>query len=120
MVFTTESLIESRMRTAELRNSIRVLKYNIEKTRFVIETDAIKNADGNYGKNAEERDRFLKAAINESSTFMNMEDELLSLQNALELEEAKIESLRDLRKESDMVLKEKLIDSNISLQEKEY
>ena len=120
MVFTTESLIESRMRTAELRNSIRVLKHNIEKTRFIVEIDAIKQADGNYGKNAEERDRFLKSAINESSTFTSMEDELLSLQNALELEEVKIDSLRDLRRESEMILKEKLIDSNISFQEKEY
>jgi len=114
MEFNTQELIESRMRTAQLRNSIRVLKHNIEKNRFNIETDAIRRSDGNYGKNAEERERFLKLAINESVEFHSLEDELMDLQNSLELEEAKIESLRDLRRESEMMLRERMIDSNVS------
>jgi hypothetical protein len=114
MEYNTQELVESRMRTAELRNSIRVLKHNIEKTRFTIEIDAINKSDGNYGKNAEERERFLKLAISESSEFHSLEDELLNLQNSLELEEAKIESLRDLRRESEMELRERMIDSNVS------
>lgn len=120
MIFSTESLIESRMRTAELRNSIRVVKQNIDKTRFNLESNAIKQADGNYGKNAEERERFLKTAINESVEHSSLEQELISLQNLLELEEAKIEAYRDLRKEREMELKEKILDSGITLQEKEF
>lgn len=116
MDFSTNALIESRLKTAELRNSIRLLKNTIERTRFKIEIDAIKSVDGNYGKNAEERERFLKLAINESIQFVELEDELISLQNSLELEEAKIESLRDLRRENEIILKEKLIDANINFE----
>lgn len=116
MEYSTQALIDSRMKLAELRNSIRVIKSNIEKTRFKVETEAIKQADGNYGKNAEERERYLKLVINESSEFVNMEDELLHLQNTLELEEAKIESLRDLRREAEMNLKERMIDSKVNFE----
>jgi hypothetical protein len=116
MEFNTQNLIESRLKVADLRNSIRVIKNNIEKTRFRVEMESIKSVDGNYGKNAEERERFLQSAINESSEYVRMEDELISLQNSLEVEEAKIESLRDLRRELEMILKEKVIDSNINFE----
>lgn len=116
MEFSTNALIESRIKTAELRNSIRLLRNTLDRTRFKIEIDAIKGVDGNYGKNAEERERFLKLAINESSQFLQLEDELISLQNSLELEEAKIESLRDLRREHETIIKEKLIDANINIE----
>lgn len=120
MIFNIESLLESRIKAAELRNSIRTIKHNIEKTKFTLETNAIKSTDGNYGKNAEERERFLKLVINESKEYSSMEQELISLQNLLELEEAKIDSLRDLRREKEIEIKEKFLDSGISLQEKDF
>jgi hypothetical protein len=116
MEYSTQALIDSRMKLAELRNALRILKHTVEKTRLKVEAEAITKADGNYGKNAEERERYLKLAINESIEYVNMEDEILSLQIALELEEAKIESLRDLRREAEMNLKERMIDSNVNFE----
>lgn len=120
MSLNTKSLTESRMKVAELRNSIRILKHNIESTRFIVECDAIKSVEGNYGKNSEERERFLKNALFEAKDFLSMEDKLISLQNSLEIEEAKIYSLRDERRELELELRQKMIDLNLFDQETSF
>lgn len=119
-MFSTSSLIESRIKVAELRNSIRTLKHKIETTQFRVENDAIKSVEGNYGKNAEERERFLKNAIYESKHYVNMEEELISLQNSLELEEATLFSIRDLRRELELEIKHKMIEVGINIEENNF
>lgn len=116
MEFNTQELIETRMRIVELRNSIRMLRHNNEKFRFKIESDAINESGGNYGKNAEERERFLKSKLNNTLEFVDQENELLNLQHSLELAEAKMDCLRDLRREAEMILKERMLDSNLSFE----
>jgi hypothetical protein len=115
MNYNVDSLIESRMRLAELRNSLRIFKSNLESSRFKIEKSAIDTTGGNYGKNAEERERFLKTALFESDSYLDLENRVISIQNEIELEEAKIECLRDLRKELDYQQKERMIDSDVSV-----
>ena len=114
MNYSVDSLVESRMKLAELRNSLRIFKSNLE-SKFKIEKNAIDSNDGNYGKNAEERERFLKTALLESDSYVDLENRTISIQNEIEIEEAKIDCLRDLRRELEMEQKERIIDSGISV-----
>lgn len=102
------------MKLAELRNSLRIFKSNLDSSKFKIEKHAIDSNDGNYGKNAEERERFLKNALFESDSYVDLENRVISLQNEIEIEEAKIDCLRDLRREIEMQQRERMIDSGVS------
>ena len=120
MDYSVDSLVESRMKLAELRNSLRVFRANLDSSKFKIEKHAIEkhaidSNDGNYGKNAEERERFLKTALLESDNYVDLENRVISLQNEIELEEAKIDCLRDLRRELEMQRRERMIDSGVSV-----
>ena len=112
MNYSVDSLVESRMKLAELRNSLRIFKSNLDSSKFKIEKNAIDSNDGNYGKNAEERERFLKTALH---SYVDLENRTISIQNEIEIEEAKIDCLRDLRRELEMEQKERIIDSGISV-----
>ena len=115
MNYSVDSLVESRMKLAELRNSLRIFKSNLDSSKFKIEKNDIDSNDGNYGKNAEERERFLKTALLESDSYVDLENRTISIQNEIEIEEAKIDCLRDLRRELEMEQKERIIDSGISV-----
>lgn len=115
MDYSVDSLVESRMKLAELRNSLRVFRANLDSSKFKIEKHAIDSNDGNYGKNAEERERFLKTALLESDSYVDLENRVISLQNEIEIEEAKIDCLRDLRRELEMQQRDRMIDSGISV-----
>jgi hypothetical protein len=110
MRYDVDSLVQTRMRIAEIRNSIRELKQHLDSIRFKVETNAIESNGGNYGKNAEERERFLKFALLESSEFISSEKNFLQLQNELEIEEARLDSFRDLRREIEIQQREKAIE----------
>lgn len=115
MEYNVNTLVESRLKLAELRNSLRIYKSNIESSKFKIEQNAIQSVDGNYGKNSEERERFLKNALFESDSYVDLENRIISVQNEIELEEAKLDALRDLRRDLDMLQKDRLIEANINI-----
>jgi hypothetical protein len=115
MQYSVEAIVESRLRIAEIRNSIRNLKNSIDSDRFKIEMRAIESSGGNYGKNAEERERYLKNVLLESANFVENERTLLSFQNELELEEARFESLRDLRRDIELQQRDRAIEANVNL-----
>lgn len=114
MNYSVDSLVESRMKLAELRNSLRIFKSNLDSSKFKIEKHAIDSNDGNYGKNAEERERFLKNALFESDSYVDLENRIITIQNEIEIEEAKIDCLRDLRREIEMQQRERMLDSGVS------
>lgn len=114
MEYNVNSMVDSRLRVAELRNQLRLLKQTIENDTFSIEKKAIEESGGNYGKNAEERERYLKNALLESTQYVNNTQELSRLQCELELEEAKLDALRDLRRDQELNQRDRMIEANIT------
>lgn len=114
MQYDVDSLVQTRMRIAELRNSIRNLKNSMDQTRFKVETQAIESSGGNYGKNAEERERYLKLAVLESSEYGQIESNLSQFQSELEIEEARLDSFRDLRRDIEIQQRDRAIESNVN------
>lgn len=107
-------MIQSRIRIAELRNEIRQLKESNQNCAFIVEKTAIERVEGNYGKNAEERERFLKNALMESEEYSNQTQSILQLQHELELEEAKFYSYVDLRKDIEINQKDRMIEAGLT------
>lgn len=114
MEYNVNALVESRMRLAELRNQLRLLKETIVNDTFSIEKKAIEDSGGNYGKNAEERERYLKNALLESSQYVNNTQEMSRLQCEIEIEEAKFYALIDLRKDQELNQRDRMIEANIT------
>jgi hypothetical protein len=115
MEYNVNQMVETRLRIAELRNELRVLKQRVDNDGFLIEKKAIEDSGGNYGKNAEERERFLKGVLLESTNYVSSTQELSRLQCEIELEEAKLDAYRDLRKEIELNQRDKMIEANITI-----
>jgi len=114
MQYDVNVLVETRLRIAELRNSIRNLKTALDQARFSVENKAIESSGGNYGKNAEERERFLKYALLESSEYSEIEKSLSNYQSELEIEEARLDSFRDLRRDIEIQQRDRAIEANVN------
>ncbi len=115
MNYDVNALVQTRIRIAEIRNEIRNLKDSNQNCAFMVEKTAIEKAEGNYGKNAEERERFLKNALMESEDYTTQTQNLLQLQQELELEEAKMYSYIDLRKDIELNQRDRMIEAGLNV-----
>ncbi len=111
MEYSVESLVECRSNLVNLRIEARHLKASIDNTKFIVERDAIEAASGNYGKNAEERDRFLSKALLESSDYRDISLKYQDILDSIEREETQLEILRDLRRERETLQRDRMIES---------
>lgn len=111
--FSIEELVNSRNRLAELRIKARLMKNELESAKIIAENDAINGVGGNYGKNAEERDRFIATALLESSNYKDCQSQYQEILDAIELEEANLEILKDLRRERETLQRDRMIESEI-------
>lgn len=114
--FSISELVEVRSELAQLRIQARRLKDQIERTKFIVEKDAIENASGNYGKNAEERERFLTGSLLESSEYRDITSEYQDVLDQIETKETALEILRDLRRERETLQRDRMIESRTEVE----
>ena len=108
--YSVSEMIEARERAAAARNKVRMLKSQLDTLRGVVENEAIESVGGNYGKNAEERERFLTNALNESASYSDLHSDHLDALNELENAETQLSIMHDLRRDLEYQQRERMLD----------
>ncbi len=107
--YSVEALVDSREAVTRARIRVRDLKQRLDLLKPKVQQEAIESAGGNYGKNAEERDRFLQQALNESASYSDLSEEYREATTELEIAETQFMIYRDLRRDLEYQQRESMI-----------
>ena len=117
----TDQILGYRLEIAALENAVAALEEMKFSRRMQVERRAIDEAGGNYGKNEEDRKRFLNLAAMDDAQYQTLVHQLQETQARLRTAHAHMDSLRDIRRANEWTIRDRMVaafeSSNITLDE---
>lgn len=104
-----ERLANARRALAELRAALRAAERALADEKLRAEQAAIDSANGPYGRNAEERERFLALALQRSEPYQRALRAAEQLRQRVELAQTELEILLDAERDRRLRLAERMI-----------